>query len=301
MSLHYKEVAKLPELPVDHLQGYAECGTPVYSNKDPLPNEVSKDFQRFAVDGWAGVAHQCVCFARRILWNRFGYILPDVQVANQIFYIPHLFEYAGNGKYINVPVKTFRNGGTTKPVKDSIIIYASHWSLFGESNFPGHVGFIADVDDDRVYVVDQNRYYHSFNGKTYSASFPLLHNKEKGTWTIEDHDEPVVGWITLPEDKKPDFSRYEESLEKSHKVYPRSDNSSKHKHPASRPMPQEVLDSFPSYDSSWRKWSWWKVMNDFRPHPVLFPFIFIFMLTKFLVYYPLKMKIMRIFGMMGDE
>ncbi|KAG5478640.1 hypothetical protein LSCM1_06044 [Leishmania martiniquensis] len=92
-----------------------------------------------------------------------------------------------------VPAKFVKQGSLVPPVADSLIVYpmsfGSPW---------GHIGVITAVDLDRclVYVADQNRFFHDWNGKSYSAVFRLEYNK--GRFYIRDHESECTGWLTFP-------------------------------------------------------------------------------------------------------
>ncbi|KAG5504738.1 hypothetical protein GH5_05365 [Leishmania sp. Ghana 2012 LV757] len=92
-----------------------------------------------------------------------------------------------------VPAKFVKQGSPVPPVADSLIVYpmsfGSPW---------GHIGVITAVDLDRqlVYVADQNRFFHDWNGRSYSAAFRL--ECHKGRFYIRDHESECTGWLTFP-------------------------------------------------------------------------------------------------------
>lgn len=92
-----------------------------------------------------------------------------------------------------VPVVFVKQGSLVPPVPSSLIIYPMSWGSPW-----GHIGVITEVDLQRglVYVADQNRYFHEWGHKAYSAAFPL--EVSNGRYYIRDHESECKGWMTFP-------------------------------------------------------------------------------------------------------
>lgn len=279
-----------PELDLDHLQGVAPPhSTPAYSNNFEKRDK-SKDGAR-SVNGARfemselGAFWQCVQFARRYMYDTKGLWLPtNVTIAHHIFYLPWILD-ARTGK--KVPMKSVLNGSTTAPTAGSLIIYSAHLG-----NFPGHVGAIVRVSPkiDKVYVACQNRHSKKWDGD-YSVVHDVVYDEKKGTWTLVDKEEPVLGWVTFPE--SPDLP-----MPDGHRPPVSPVVADRENFVTQRPLPVG-FDSkkLPLYDEGWFQVKLWgHTLLGFHPQlyplgPVVFPFFFIFSLVKFLVVYPLMHKL----------
>lgn len=175
-----------PTVVLHGLQGVTPHGTPAFSNQndETFTAEVSKS-GHFAT----GFRWQCVEFARRWLWDAKGLILPSIPMAAHIFYLGYVHDPALNR---DVPTKSTRNGTTEPPVADSLIIYAQD-----SENFVGHVGVIVEATETYIRVADQNRFFHHWEGKTYSKEFPV-EKRADGTYWIIDAEARPLGWVTFP-------------------------------------------------------------------------------------------------------
>lgn len=73
----------------------------------------------------------------------------------------HLGPCTSRDTWEKVPAKFVKQGSLVPPVADSLIVYPISWGSPW-----GHIGVITAVDLDRhrVYVADQNRYFHDWNG-----------------------------------------------------------------------------------------------------------------------------------------
>lgn len=92
-----------------------------------------------------------------------------------------------------VPAVFVKQGSLVPPVANSLIIYPMSWGSPW-----GHIGVITEVDLERglVYVADQNRYFHDWGHRAYSAVFPL--EVSRGRYYIRDHESECKGWLTFP-------------------------------------------------------------------------------------------------------
>eukprot|EP00796_Vickermania_ingenoplastis_P010340 gene10340-7234_t len=178
-------------VPFGQIQGYAPGGIPAYSNKHDhfFSGERSVENNMFM-----GFKYQCVEFARRWLLHRKGLVLEEISMASQIFDLKEVKE-ATTAK--SVPMVAVKNGGTEKPVEDSLLVFpqskASPW---------GHVAVITHVEDDCIYVADQNYHFAPWTSDK-GLRLSLVH--KDGTWRVVDdsdndpaeHLEPC-GWMTFP-------------------------------------------------------------------------------------------------------
>jgi len=265
------------DLPLDHLQGTAPpYSTPVYSNNFEVRDRETIKLSAMFEMSTFGAFNQCVQFARRWLWDTKGLWLPDITVAAMIFHIDWVVD--PNTK-IKVPVRSVRNGTKEFPVADSFIIYASHFA-----NFPGHIGVITKVSREqmKVYVACQNRHY-----KKWDADYSIIHDikvDSSGQFWLQDREEPVIGWVTFPD--RPNVALPNGyTLPMSPLVLDRE------KFRSQRPLPSDFdASQLPHYElSGFRRHMtmWKKVMADFSPHWVLFPFFFGYTLTKFFIWFPI--------------
>lgn len=92
-----------------------------------------------------------------------------------------------------VPAVFVKQGSLVPPVSNSLIVYPMSWGSPW-----GHIGVITKVDLVRglVYVADQNRYFHHWGHRAYSAVFPL--EVERGRYYIRDPESECKGWLTFP-------------------------------------------------------------------------------------------------------
>ncbi|CUF51256.1 trypanothione synthetase, putative [Bodo saltans] len=166
--------------------GYAPGGIPAYSNGNDDYFSYSSHYDAHLFTGYQW---QCVEFARRWLLERKGLVLPLYHFAAHIIYGEKVGDLEGN----LVDALVVRNGHSTQPPDvDSLIIYPS--SL---RNFVGHVGVITEVGPNFVRVADQNRFFHHWGDKHYSAEFPLILRND-GTYVIDDPVIQCSGWVSFP-------------------------------------------------------------------------------------------------------
>ncbi|CAM36556.2 putative trypanothione synthetase [Leishmania braziliensis MHOM/BR/75/M2904] len=121
-----------------------------------------------------------------------GSPLPSTEVKTSTG-VMHFGPRENKNAWEKVPAKFVRQGSRVPPAAESLIVYpmsfGSPW---------GHIGVITAVDlnQNLVCVADQNRYFHDWNGKPYSAIFQLECNK--GRFYIRDHESECTGWLTFP-------------------------------------------------------------------------------------------------------
>jgi len=188
-------------LPFGELQGTCPGGVKAYSNGSDMFFAAERNFD----DGlYTGFKWQCVEFARRWLLEKKGLVLPDVNWAAHIFAMDHVYNAADGER---VAMRAVKNGSTTKPEADTLLIYPS-----SEGNMVGHVAAIVDVDEHFVYVADQNHRFHKWEG-SYSAKLRIERDAEKGTFTVVDADDDdgtrlvPLGWMEFPDVANRDTSK----------------------------------------------------------------------------------------------
>ena len=273
-----------PALPLNAVAGRAPGGTPAFSNADV---ENFGGVQNHYNEFFTGYQWQCVEFARRWLWDRKGLLLPDINIAAQLFFIPHVF----NDKMEPAPVKMCASGKSlTPPTPDSLIIHAAHWE-----NFPGHVGVIVDVclKEKRIRVADQNRLFHQWpDGKAYSLELPISQDAATGAWTIHDKEEPVLGWIEFP--GQPNVAVPATPVA----VPPNVGREAPA--PLTHPLPKTVTGT-PVLPSKVNRGTFWKALWHFKPGAYYVPVVLtriIFMLVWYkLIFYPGRRLIRRLRGL----
>lgn len=176
------------KVPLHEVCGYAPGGIAAYSNgnDDTFTATANYDGHFFTGYQW-----QCVEFARRWLLERKGLVLPEYFIAAHIIYGTHVLQLDGTP----VPCHVLRNGvSLTPPCKDSIIVYPSR-----KENVVGHVGVIVEATETYIRVADQNRFFHDWEGKGYSAEFPVekIVPLRGGAprYLIRDDEARPTGWI----------------------------------------------------------------------------------------------------------
>jgi trypanothione synthetase/amidase len=181
------EFAGSPRVPLHAKQGAAPGGTAAFSNQDDTHFTAVENYSDDGVI-FLGYQWQCVEYARRWLLERKGLLLPQVYFAAHIIFLDTVYDLDLR------PVATVivRNGTTTRPVPDSLIVYPQ-----SRENFVGHVGVITEVGEDYVCVADQNRFFHHWGERTHSMRFKLDKTPD-GKYFIRDHEVECAGWLTFP-------------------------------------------------------------------------------------------------------
>ncbi|EPY38174.1 trypanothione synthetase [Angomonas deanei] len=175
--------------------GYTVEGVAAFSNGHSNRWKAEKNYE----DGlYMGYKWQCVEFARRWLWKSKGLYLQERNCAYGYHKHKHVYRpkpaegggWTDKSEWEKVPCAYVRQGSRNPPRPHSLIIYPMSWG----SPY-GHIGVITDVDlsQNLVFVADQNRYFHDWGEKTYSAAFPLHFEKER--YYIGDHESTCKGWI----------------------------------------------------------------------------------------------------------
>lgn len=94
-----------------------------------------------------------------------------------------------------MPCRFVKQGSSTAPPRSrSLIIYPRSWhSLWG------HIGIITQVDvvHHTVCVADQNRFFHSWKSKPYSAVFALQRDAHNRYYIDDFEGYKCSGWIEI--------------------------------------------------------------------------------------------------------
>lgn len=172
-------------VPLGEVCGYAPGGVPAYSNgNDELFTAKANYDDHF----FTGYQWQCVEFARRWLLERKGLVLPEYYIAAHIIYGTCVYTLEGTP----FPCQVTRNGSVLPPQADTLIIYPS-----SKKNVVGHIGVITEVGDGWIRVADQNRFFHNWEGASYSAQFTVEQDPTTRLYHIVDPDVTPSGWIAF--------------------------------------------------------------------------------------------------------
>jgi len=131
-------------------------------------------------DGYnLGLRYQCVEFAKRYYYERFGHKMPDSYGHAKDFYDPNL----DSGQFNKArKMWQFANGGTTRPLPEDLVVIgpSSHNSF-------GHLFIVTESHDSKVAFVQQNP---GVNNPS-RGSYKLI--QRNGRWTIDAPN--VLGWL----------------------------------------------------------------------------------------------------------
>ena len=135
---------------------------------------------------YTGFQWQCVEYARRYLLLRKSCTFADVRNACNIWTEIRHVERITDGK--EFPLRPVANGSSEPPKKDSLLIYVRSRKM------PfGHVAVITNVEDDHVYIAEQNNLFNYWPGD-YARRVPLRHRD--GLYYIDDEDK-LFGWMEI--------------------------------------------------------------------------------------------------------
>lgn len=163
LSLTYRPtilLRPLGMLTTSKVLGKTKCGLPGYNcNYKNNPDDDSKarayDYGNFENGVYTGMKWQCVEFARRYWIYRRNVMIPNVQWAAHIIRFKEVARYK-QGKYFNVPVTAYYNGGTEKPQEDDLLIYKST-----PGQRVGHIAVVLGVtvskEKNALFVGEQNQ------------------------------------------------------------------------------------------------------------------------------------------------
>ena len=134
-------------------------------------------------DGYnLGIKYQCVEFAKRYYFERFGHKMPDSYGHAKDFVDPVVVDGSLNPKRA---LLQFRNGSSTKPRSEDLLVFGP--SLF---NPYGHIAIISDVKNDRLEIVQQNPGPFSNSREIFKLA------NSSGSWIVEN--KRVLGWLRMP-------------------------------------------------------------------------------------------------------
>ena len=172
----------------DEVLGIASSNVPAYSNGSDVffSGEANRLHGIFTGYKW-----QCVEYARRWLLLRKTCVFRNIGSACDIWHeLTHL-ERVTDGKLI--PLIAHPNGSSTKPMKDSILIYARG------SGLPfGHVAIITEVGPDYIRIAEQNYRFHRWP-KNYARQLPIT--ARNGEYFVRDSYR-ISGWMEIAGDEQ---------------------------------------------------------------------------------------------------
>ena len=163
--------------------GTASSNVPAYSNG----NDEHFSGESNGLHGiFTGYKWQCVEYARRWLLLRKTCTFRSIPTAGDMWTDLRYLERVTDGQ--KIPLVTHANGSSTKPMKDSILIYPRSQHL------PfGHVAIITDVGTDYVRIAEQNFRFHSWPSN-YARQIPITY--EQGRYFLRDRYR-ISGWMEI--------------------------------------------------------------------------------------------------------
>lgn len=187
------------DLPFGALQGIAPGNVPAFCSDYDTVDETllsnRESFRNYENGIYTGYKWQCVEFARRWLLINTDCVFDDVAMAYDIFNLESL-KRINDG--IRLPLMSYKNGSPVKPEAGGMLI----WQEGGEFEVTGHVAIIVRVDNQNVYIAEQNASFAAWpEGKDYSRVLPLSKDMD-GNYNVEDsdHDATVLGWMMQKND-----------------------------------------------------------------------------------------------------
>jgi len=181
------------------LLGYAPGQVAIYSSHYPsVDNREYPDRESFrsVLDGvYMGYKWQCVEFARRWLYQNYGYVFDDVPMAYDIFALHHVIRVVDKRL---LPLHAFANGCPRPPVPGCLLI----WAEGGEFEVTGHVAIVTEVLPDRVRFAEQNVEHCKLpDGQDWSRELPLEITPDGGYHVPAGHpDTRIMGWVIQTSD-----------------------------------------------------------------------------------------------------
>ncbi|CAF4852610.1 unnamed protein product, partial [Rotaria sp. Silwood1] len=163
------------------IQGIASTNVPAYTNRRTSPSHAN-----YLYGVYTGVKWQCVEFARRWLLLRKSCIFSDIYIASNIWiHITYVERVTDGKKFRLIP---HRNGSKKKPKKDSFLIYPRSRRMR-----VGHIAVITDVDENYVYIAEQNHKSHYWSAD-YARRVPLTFI-DGGYYINDNYD--LYGWMEI--------------------------------------------------------------------------------------------------------
>lgn len=179
--------------------GIAPGGVPVYScdydsaDDEELPTRQA--YRSYVDDVYMGHKWQCVEFARRWLYESYGYVFDDIAMAYDIFRLGSVRLIRENRL---LPLRSFRNGSRRPPEPGCLLI----WDEGGEFETTGHVAIVTHVTDDYVRIVEQNVGDVAWpEGQDYSREIKAEKTEDGHYWLeCSFGDATILGWVIQTDD-----------------------------------------------------------------------------------------------------
>ncbi|UJR32297.1 hypothetical protein I4U23_019761 [Adineta vaga] len=163
--------------------GVASSNVPAYSNGD---DTYFSGEHHYFHGIFTGFKWQCVEYARRWLLIRKTCIFRSVRSAADAWHELSHIERVTDGK--KFPLIPHANGSSTKPKKDSLLIY----SLCRDLPF-GHIAIITDVGDDFICIAEQNYRFHRWSGN-FARQISMTY--KDGRYYLNDRFR-IDGWMEI--------------------------------------------------------------------------------------------------------
>ena len=169
--------------PFNAIVGVASLNVPAYSNG----NDSFYSNENSFLDGiYMGLKWQCVEYARRWSYLRYGFIFESVEGAKDMW--NQLKDLQRVKDKQRIPLKRHDNGSPHRPHNDSFLIYPE------QREMPyGHVAVIVEVLPSSIRVAEQNFNFYYWK-KDYAREIPLV--KRDNRYFIEDEYQ-VFGWMSI--------------------------------------------------------------------------------------------------------
>lgn len=146
---------------------------PVYYNGILLFKSYGKNYSK---DGYYyGKKWQCVEFIKRFLYDVKKHKMPDTSGNAKDYYDSTIQQGKMN---IRRGLIQYKNGGNIKPAVDDILV-------FNNGKY-GHVAIVCDVNDNFVYVIQQNVFFNT------RATFKIIY--QNGNYYIGTYNKPIC-WL----------------------------------------------------------------------------------------------------------
>ena len=131
-------------------------------------------------DGYnLGLKYQCVEFVKRYYYNHLKHKMPDSYGNAKDFFDSSIEDGLLNKKRNLIQ---YSNPGKSKPSVDDILIFDR--TTFNQY---GHVAIIANVEENRVQIIQQNPAHLATHARWMKISF------KNNLWQFKDHK--VLGWL----------------------------------------------------------------------------------------------------------
>jgi len=160
--------------------GITDQGVIAFSNENS--NHQANYYQGI----YTGLKYECVEFVRRWLIIVYGITFESVDNAKDIYNLNHFSNIFSN----KIPIKKCINGSDKISFGDLVI-----WTNQGKYKEHGHVAVVVKINNNHVYIAEQNTTNEFWNRKK-KYSRKLLFNNN----ILVDREYPdtkIIGWIQL--------------------------------------------------------------------------------------------------------